>query len=206
MTALQDVRAQLLARAAALGIAAPSEEAAIDTLLDRELAVSAPTDADCHAYYERHRGTHFAAGALVEADHILFAVTSAAPLAALRQRATEVLEELLRDPERFAARAAELSNCPSGAIGGSLGQLARGDVVPEFWQALVDAPAGIVPRLVESRFGLHIVRVARQIPGRLLPYEAVRERIAVRLAEHRLRVALRDYAHGLLHAAHSGTH
>jgi peptidyl-prolyl cis-trans isomerase C len=120
----------------------------------------------------------------------------------LRQRALQVLDEVLAAPERFAQLAAEYSNCPSAQVGGNLGQLTRSEVAPEFWQAIaVFAGTGIVPTLVETRYGLHVLRVSRRIDGRALPYEMVREKIAARLAEHSLQQALRDYAHALLHEA-----
>lgn len=198
---LQQIRERLLERAAALGIERATEEATIDALLEREVAVPPPTDAECRRYYAQHP-QRFRAGALAEADHILFAVTDAVPLAALRERAESALHEVLAAPETFAAKAAELSNCPSGRVGGSLGQIARESVVPEFWQAIEAFGAtGIIPNLVETRYGLHVVRVARYVAGEALPYEAVAERIAAHLADRNLRVALRDYAHTLAHDA-----
>jgi peptidyl-prolyl cis-trans isomerase C len=100
--------------------------------------------------------------------------------------------------------AQQLSNCPSAQVGGNLGQLTRADVVPEFWQVVAtfaeNEGAGVLPRLVETRYGLHIVRVARYLPGKPLPFEAVRDSIAARLAQRALHAALRDYAHALFHS------
>jgi peptidyl-prolyl cis-trans isomerase C len=204
MLPLQDIRERLLERARALGLQADSEEQLLDALLDREVQVAPPSDDDCRRFHAQ-RPELFRSGDLIEADHILFAVTDAVPPAPLRQRAQQVLDAALAEPERFASLAAEYSNCPSAQVGGNLGQLSRIDVVPEFWQALARFEGtGIVPRLVESRFGLHIVRVARRVEGRTLPFEAVRPQIEARLREHMLRQALRDYAHGLLHEAAEG--
>jgi len=204
MLPVQDIRDRLLERARALGLTGDSEERLIDALLDREVQPSAPGEADCRRFYAAHPDL-FRSGELVEVDHILFAVTEHTPLAALRQRAQQVLEQALAEPGRFAALAAEYSNCPSAQVGGNLGQLTRGDVVPEFWRALAAfAGTGTLPALVETRYGLHVLRVNRRVEGRLLPYEAVRERIAARLAERGLQQALRDYAHALMHEADGG--
>lgn len=203
---IQRIRERLLERAAALGIERDTEEATIDALLEREVVVPPPTDAECRRYYAQHP-QRFRAGALAEVDHILFAVTDAVPLAPLRERAEAALREVLAAPESFAARATALSNCPSGRVGGSLGQITRDSVVPEFWQAVESFGApGIVPKLVETRYGLHIVRVARYVAGESLPYEAVAERIAAHLADRNLRVALREYAHALAHDEDAHTH
>ena len=79
-------------------------------------------------------------GELIEADHILFQVTPGVNLDMLRAHAKVVLDELMADPSRFAEVAREQSNCPSAAVGGSLGQLGRGDTVPEFERAVFALP------------------------------------------------------------------
>jgi peptidyl-prolyl cis-trans isomerase C len=196
---LPEVRDRLLERARALALDGDSEERLIDALLDREVAVPPCTEEDCRRYYSEHPDL-FRSGELLEADHILFAVTDAVPLAALRQRAEQVLAAALAQPQRFAALAREYSNCPSAQVGGNLGQLTRSEVVPEFWQAIAQfAGTGVLPKLVETRHGLHAVRVSRRMAGRALPFEAVQPQIAARLDEQRLRQALREYAHALLH-------
>jgi peptidyl-prolyl cis-trans isomerase C len=95
------------------------------------------------------------AGQRSEADRILFAVTDGVPLAALREKAEEVLRTVLLDPGAFGTLAARFSNCPAAGVGGNPGQLSRGDVVPEFWKPIDDFGApGVMPRLIETRFGL----------------------------------------------------
>ena len=90
--------------------------------------------------------------------------------------------------------ARELSNCPSGQQGGNLGQIGRGDTVPEFEQALFRlGPTGILREVVKTRYGFHIVAVDQRIPGETLPFEAVRERIAERLKASVEERALRQY-------------
>ncbi len=206
MNAVQQVRHALLARAAELQIDGPSEEAIIDTLLDREVQVSVPDEAECRACYDAHPDA-FRPGAIVELDHILFAVTDPVPHPALRARAEEVLAQLLAGQAQFGPTAQQVSNCPSAAVGGNLGQLTQGDVVPEFWRAVMAHGApGIVPQLVESRFGLHIVRIHRIAPGPLLPFEHARPQIEELLAGQRLRDALEDYVHGLVHPGHEQVH
>ena len=133
--------------------------------------------------------------------HILFGVTAGVPVQALLARAEATLHELRADPGRFAERAAELSNCPSGKVGGSLGQIGRDDCVPEFAAAVFGTEttstgasardsATVLPRLVRTRFGFHIAQVERRIDGVRLPFEIVQAQIARRLTERvRLKAA-----------------
>jgi peptidyl-prolyl cis-trans isomerase C len=126
--------------------------------------------------------------------HILFQVTAGTPVGALRAKAEGVLSELLRAPERFEALARECSNCPSGQHGGNLGQLQRGEMVPEFEQVVFGGTwTGIHGQLVKTRFGFHIVAVDRRAPGQRAPFEAVRERVAERLRAAALERALAQY-------------
>jgi peptidyl-prolyl cis-trans isomerase C len=90
------------------------------------------------------------------------------------------LIELLRQrPETFAAVAREHSACPSAGQDGNLGQIGPGQTVAEFEAALrTMATNAVHPQPVETRYGLHVVRLDRRIAGRELPFEAVHERIA----------------------------
>ena len=182
------IRELLLQRACAIGIADRATlddeaacERAIDALLAREAPVPAPTEDECRRVYER-QPERFATGEQVEAAHILFAVTPSAPVEAIRRQAEATLREARAQPERFAELASSLSNCPSGARGGSLGLIGRGDAVPEFERALFGAAPGVLPRLVSTRYGFHVVRILRVIPGQRLDFATVRPHIAAELA------------------------
>ncbi|MCC7548296.1 MAG: peptidyl-prolyl cis-trans isomerase [Burkholderiales bacterium] len=203
------VRDLLARRAIALGLADAGPEdsvpdAAIERLLEQEVRTPEPTEEECSRYYTVHED-EFVVGELVAASHILFAVTPGAPAVLIRTKAEQVLARLGGEPEAFAECAASMSNCPSGSQGGQLGQLSRGQSVPEFEQALFDAsrPAGILPRLVNTRFGFHIVRIDQRIAGKALPYEHVRTRIAEQLTERVQHSALVQYVRVL--AGEEGT-
>ena len=174
---LDDVRALLLKRASELGLEPGSEDEVLERLLDLEVKTPEPTDEECRRYYERNTA-RFTSGELAEASHILFAITPRVPPGALRARAAEVHAIATRDPSRFAELAAQYSNCPSAAQGGSLGQIGRGDTVPEFEAALFgDARLGVLPDLVTTRHGFHVVLVAHRIAGRTVPFGEARATI-----------------------------
>lgn len=193
------VRELLRQRAIAVGILSldvNDDEAAgiaIERLLADEVNVPSATEAECRRYYENHL-KEFQSGDLVYARHILFQVTPSVSIPEIRARAERTLSELLAEPDRFAAMARELSNCPSGQQGGNLGQIGRGDTVPEFERVLFRLGAnGILRELVKTRHGFHIVAVDRSIPGKTLPFEAVQEQIAERLKAGVEERALRQY-------------
>lgn len=192
-------RELLRQRAVAMGVLASdvTDEAeienALEELLAREVLTPEPTEEECRRYYETHP-QEFRSGDLVHARHILFQVTPAVPVPEIRARAEQTLNALLREPDQFEAVAREMSNCPSGQTGGNLGQIGRGDTVPEFEKALFRlGPTGLLHELVKTRYGFHIVAIDRRIPGEKLPFDVMHRQIADRLRSHVSDKALRQY-------------
>ncbi|MGB3538520.1 MAG: peptidylprolyl isomerase [Mesorhizobium sp.] len=196
---LAAARELLRQRAVAVGLLAPESEdaetieVAIEELLEKEAPTPRPGEAECRRYYEQNPA-EFQSGDLIHARHILFQVTPQVNVAQVRARAEQTLNELLADPERFAALATEFSNCPSGEHGGNLGQIGRGDMVPEFENAVFRfGPTGVLRDLIKTRYGFHVVSVDRRIPGNRLSFEVARDQIAARLSASVEERALRQY-------------
>lgn len=166
---------------------------AIERLLAQEVDVPQPREEECRRFYEAHPDDYHS-GDLVNVRHILFQVTPGGPAMKLSHYAEGVLKELRDKPKMFAEVASKSSNRPSGAHGGNLGQLQRGASVPEFEKAVFDTPnLGILPRLVRTRFGFHIIAVDKRIKGERLPFEAVADKIAESLRERAEARAIRQY-------------
>jgi peptidyl-prolyl cis-trans isomerase C len=87
-----------------------------------------------------------------------------------------------------------MSNCPTGADGGALGWLTADDCAPEFGREIFGRPeVGVLPRLVHSRFGLHVVEVLARQPGIEPAFEAVKSAVAQALRQQAFATALRQY-------------
>lgn len=174
----------------------PAQEQAVQRMLDEAVPLRRPSEEECARWHQAHQHA-FVQGRKVHARHILFAVTPGVDVRALAGRAEAALLELThRDapPQRFAELARTLSNCPSGAEGGDLGWLAPEECASELAAVLFDEKVvGLHPKLVQSRYGFHIVDVIARDPGRPLAYEAVRERIATDLAQRARATALHQY-------------
>lgn len=187
------LRTLLLQEADRLGIDGEDDDARVEALFSQEVRVPEADAATCETFY-RNQPELFTSGEMIEARHILFQVTPTVPLELLRETGEAVLEELKVHPERFEELAKQYSNCPSGALGGSLGQLTRGQTVPEFEKFVFRLGEGeLGQRLLETRFGLHIVQVLRKIEGRLLPFEAVKGQIAETLTRQSWQRAVHQY-------------
>jgi peptidyl-prolyl cis-trans isomerase C len=200
---LAAVRELLRQRAVVDGLLDPDEAdaalvaEAVEELLSREVSTPEPIEDEMRRYYDSH-AAEFRSGDLVNVRHILFQVTAAVNVPQIRARAEETLNILLKQPEQFGDLARELSNCPSGENGGILGQLGRGDTVPEFEKVLFSpGRTGVSRDLVKTRFGFHIIAVDQRIPGKVLPFELVRDQIATRLKAVVEARALRQYVNVL---------
>lgn len=185
--------------------AAISEAAseAIEALLERELPRPVPDDEACRRFHAANPA-RYALGERVALRHILFAVTPGVDVVALRGHAEACLIDLRarsRDEiaaaggaDRFAEAATKWSNCPSGAQGGELGWLERDDCAPEFArEVFAHSEVGVLPRLVHSRFGLHVVEVLERKPGRERGFEDVRSEVRLALERQAFATALRQY-------------
>lgn len=179
------------------GVISEAAAEAIQKLLDREVAVPEPSETDCRRYHAAHAGS-YQTGERVHARHILFAVTAGMDLPALRRRAEIALLDVRchdgKSAGVFASAARELSNCPSAASGGDLGWLNAEDCAPEFARELFGrSEVGVLPRLVHSRFGLHVVEVLARESGQAQSFEAVRGAVANSLRQQTFVTALRQY-------------
>jgi len=183
--------------ASADGVISDAASAAIEMLLEQKLNVPEPSEGDCRRFHAARQAA-YRSGERVRARHILFAVTPGVDVAALRKRAEPVfLGVRCHDGDasaRFADAARQWSNCPSGAGGGDLGWLGAEDCAPEFAHELFGrSEVGVLPRLVHSRFGLHIVEVLEREAGVARPFESVRGAVAMALRQQAFVTALRQY-------------
>jgi peptidyl-prolyl cis-trans isomerase C len=202
------MRAGLLTADDAPGLDGSTSEAAsaaIEALLSAQLDIPEPSEEACRRHFDAHPA-RWRNGDRAQVRHVLFAVTPGIDVRKLRDRAEALLLEVRchRDGEadRFAARAAELSNCPSGAQGGELGWLRREDCAPEFARELfAGAEIGVLPRLVHSRFGLHVVEVIAREAGHMPDFGAVRGAVSLALRQQSFVSALRQYLQLLAGAA-----
>lgn len=171
------------------------DDALIRQLIERQVSIPEPDEQTCRRYFERNPAK-FHSPELYEASHILFAAPREdmpAYDAAVR-KAEETIQELKAEPKAFARLARERSDCSSSVNGGSLGQISRGDTVPEFETFLHNLEQGqLCPVPVKSRYGAHVLRLDRKILGRRLPFESVRERIEDYLCEASYRQAVSQF-------------
>jgi len=187
------------------GVISEAAASAIDALLEQALVLPEPSEDACRRHYAAHESA-YRTGERVRVRHILFAVTPGVDVPALRKHAEPIFLDVRchdgRAADAFAEAARKWSNCPSGAQGGELGWLSSTDCAPEFARELFGhAEVGVLPRLVHSRFGLHVVEVLEREPGVAQPFETVGGAVAMALRQQTFVSALRQYLQLLAGAA-----
>ncbi|WP_083495397.1 peptidylprolyl isomerase [Tsuneonella troitsensis] len=177
---LQEGRRLGLTEVTETGGSEPADEALITAVLEHEVEPAEACEAECRRYYDANID-RFRTPDLFEAAHILLEPEGkdepAWSLAETRARA--LIGEIGDSQDKFAAAARELSGCSSAQQDGFLGQIRRGELVPEVQaaiEALANGETGREP--VRSPFGWHVLRLHRRIPGRTLSFEAARPKIA----------------------------
>lgn len=196
------VRELLLAEAARLGIdgsdcmaGESDDEACIRKLIEQEVEVPEPGEADCLRYY-RSNANRMRTADDHEVSHILIPAPpdDADIRAEARKKAMGLTAELREHPDKFLGLARDFSSCPSASEGGYLGWIGRGQTAPEFEKSLARLPVDEVPEYpVETRFGFHVVLIHRRNEGKPIPFEDCHEKIADYLREHVRRKAVSQY-------------
>ncbi|MFI2811751.1 MULTISPECIES: peptidylprolyl isomerase [Microbulbifer] len=69
------------------------------------------------------------------------------------------LKKKIEEGGDFAAIAQEQSKCPSGRNGGDLGEFSKGQMVPEFDEAVFTGELNKVLGPIKTQFGYHLVEV-----------------------------------------------
>lgn len=163
-------------------------------LMQREVQVPAISDEECQRYFSANPDK-FITSPILEVDHILLAADKEDldQRAEAKELADGLLEQIQQQPQLFSDFAMRHSMCPSKEQGGSLGQISKGQTVPEFEKVLFLAEQGLLSRPVETRYGYHIARINRRIEGQPLEFDQVEEKIKTYLNEKVHRKALAQY-------------
>ena len=189
-------------RAKALGLEidkSGTQEESINALIEKDVDIPEASEIDCRAYFEKNPNK-FTTSPLVSGRHILLSAPpgDANARSEALEQAKLIIRELKGNVANFPQLAAEYSRCPSAKTGGHLGQISKGQTVPEFERQLFNCNAGLVEAPIESRYGVHIVEIDHKEEGKPLPFDMVKTRIAEYLNEKVRRKAIAQYIEALI--------
>ncbi|WP_322865092.1 peptidylprolyl isomerase [Aquicoccus sp. G2-2] len=176
------------------------EESQVRLVIEHYVRPIPPDEKTCRAFHARHRD-RYRSPSLYEAAHILLPAAPNDTEARTKARdiATQLIAQIKASPRDFDQLAAENSACESRANGGRMGQISSGDTVPEFETALDQiAPESLCERPVETRYGVHVVRLDARSDGVPLPFEAVHDQIHEHLEQNAWAVAAKGLVKRLM--------
>ncbi|MES2636272.1 MAG: SurA N-terminal domain-containing protein [Pseudomonadota bacterium] len=132
-----------------------------------------------------------------QASHILigFGVTATADeKAAAKDKATDILMQLKKAPDRFEELAIKNSQDPGSASkGGDLGSFGRGAMVKPFEDAVFSMKVDQISDLVESEFGYHIIKL-NGVTGQSSSFESMKPQIKAELLFQKAQVKYAELA------------
>jgi peptidyl-prolyl cis-trans isomerase C len=201
------IRQLLIDEAKKQGIDTSNDEEAMQKLVESNISYDAPNDDICQRYFDNNK-EKFMTMPLMEVDHILLAAAKddIEGRDAASNNAKVIISQLQQEqnngePSSFAALAKEYSACPSKENGGNLGQLSKGQTVPEFERQLMSMPEGLSDRAIESRYGFHVVNINRKIDGKQLDYDMVSDKVRGYLINSASHLAIQAYIQSLVELA-----
>jgi len=110
--------------------------------------------------------------------------------AAIRKQMTPIIKQA-RSGEDFAALAREYSDdLATARNGGETGFFHRGQMAPAFESVAFALQPGEISDLVETPFGVHIMRLEERKESLLLPIDEVREQLRDYIRQERMEAAV----------------
>lgn len=201
------IRQLLIDEAKKQGIDTTNDEEAMQKLVEKNISYDAPNEDICQRYFNSNK-EKFMTMPLMEVDHILLAAAKddIEGRDAADNNAKVIISQLQQEisngePSSFAALAKEYSACPSKESGGNLGQLSKGQTVPEFERQLMPLSEGLSDKAIESRYGFHVVNINRKIDGKQLDYDMVSDKVRGYLINSASHLAIQAYIQSLVEQA-----
>lgn len=134
------------------------------------------TDRELRERYDREKDRY----RLPERAHLreIVIIRPDAPAAVekAQQKATDVANQA-RGNADFAKLAQTFSESGSKDKGGDLGDVARGELLPDLDKAVFNSPAGTVIGPLSTKSGWHILKVETRLPSEVPAFESLKEKI-----------------------------
>ena len=133
------------------------------------------TDKELRERYDREKERY----RLPERAHlreiVILRPDAAAQVEAARQRANDAANRA--KTEDFAKLASGISESGTKTKGGDLGEVARGELLPDLDKAVFNSPAGTVLGPLESKSAWHILKVESRLPSEVPAFESVKDKL-----------------------------
>jgi peptidyl-prolyl cis-trans isomerase SurA len=147
------------------------------------------TDAELRERYNREKESY----RLPERAHLREIVVLKPENGAIdeaRTRATEVAAAARKPGTAFDTLASTMSESGTREKGGDLGQVSKGDLVPELDTAVFNAAAGAIIGPIETKSAWHIIKVEQRLPSEVPGFDTIKDKLRQEASEETFQ---RDY-------------
>lgn len=161
------------------------------------------TNEEIGEYYNKHRDD-YEGKARVRIKQLLLPLPAGADKNAKMKikKEAERLRDLIMQGESFDLLVAKYAQSPAAVQGGDLGFVEKGTIIPEVEAVAFSLPLGQVSEIIESRVGLHIIRVVDKRGAGVKPIAVVREEIKEILEEEKLEKKFDEWISSLRTRSH----
>ena len=158
----------------------------ITFLNEQALAGTQVSDQEIEQYYKMNPDK-FSAPEQRQARHILLRsdAKDSAELKSAKRKKLETILALAKTGKDFSQLAREHSEDSSGKNGGDLGFFSKAQMVPPFAEAAFALKEGEISPIVETQFGLHLIKLEKIKPANVTTLAAAREQIVAELKAQR---------------------
>lgn len=144
--------------------------------------VKPATDEEIKKYYDDN-ADKFQKGESVNASHIL--VDS-------EEAAKDLLAKIKSGEVSFEDAARDNSTCPSKENGGNLGEFTRGQMVPEFDEAVFKMNVGDIEGPVKTQFGYHLIKLNSKNEAGVFAFDEIKDQLSSMVNQEKQQAAFQS--------------
>ncbi|HEX9493214.1 MAG TPA: peptidylprolyl isomerase [Thermoanaerobaculia bacterium] len=134
------------------------------------------TDKELRERYDREKERYRLPERARLREIVILKPDNATALEQARQHVQQIAEQA-RNAADFALLAKTASQAPTKDKGGDLGEVARGELLPELDKAVFNSTAGTVLGPIEAKTAWHILKVEQRLPSEIPAFESIKDKL-----------------------------
>jgi parvulin-like peptidyl-prolyl isomerase len=134
------------------------------------------TDKELRERYDREKERYRLPERSRLREIVILKPAGAAAIEQARQRAEQLAAQARANAD-FALLASTASESGTKTKGGDLGEVRRGELLPDLDKAVFNAQSGAIIGPIESKSGWHILKVEQRLPSEVPAFESVKDKL-----------------------------
>lgn len=134
------------------------------------------TDKELRERYDREKERYRLPERARLREIVILKPDNPAQLEAARQHVEELAKQA-RDNADFALLAKTASQAPTKDKGGDLGEVAKGELLPQLDTAVFNSQAGAIIGPIEAKTAWHILKVEQRLPSEVPAFESIKDKL-----------------------------